>query len=100
MGCCAFSQRSGFGVKQLVLLSLRWCPAALQLLCLLLFAGASPLIRAQIPQIVSQPESLSVLSGDTAAFSVEVSGAEPLSYRWLQNGTNYPGGASRDLTIT
>jgi pectate lyase len=37
------------------------------------------------PAIVSQPRSQTVLPGETATFSVEAGGSEPLSYQWYYN---------------
>jgi predicted esterase len=51
--------------------------------------NASPpaqIIIAFKPVIVSQPQSLTVLEGQEASFSVAVSGTPPLSYRWRRNG--------------
>jgi uncharacterized repeat protein (TIGR01451 family) len=52
------------------------------------------------PVIVLEPESQSVVSGSTVSFEVAATGAAPLSYRWRQNGTNFPGGTNAILTIT
>ncbi len=46
------------------------------------------------PQITSEPASQSVFVGDTVRFSVVVVGAAPLSYQWLQNGTNLLNGGN------
>lgn len=40
------------------------------------------------PSFISQPTNLTVLSGQNAAFSATAIGYQPLSYQWLQNGTN------------
>jgi len=42
--------------------------------------------------ITAQPASQSVITGDTAMFSVTVSGAGPFNYQWQCNGTNLPSG--------
>jgi hypothetical protein len=39
------------------------------------------------PVITTQPASVTVNVGDTATFTVVASGAGPLSYQWLKNGT-------------
>ncbi len=40
------------------------------------------------PVITSQPTNLTVLSHNSASFSVAASGTAPLSYRWRKNGVN------------
>ncbi len=52
-----------------------------------------------LPLIVAQPGSVVALQGDPVSFSVSVNGATPFSYRWLQNGTNVPGGNGRILSF-
>ncbi len=49
------------------------------------------------PIIVSQPANQSVNSGQSAAFSVNASGAAPLNYQWLFDGTNALAGATNDV---
>ncbi len=39
------------------------------------------------PQISTQPQSLTVIAGKTATFSVGVVGAQPFSYQWYQGST-------------
>jgi glucose/arabinose dehydrogenase len=43
------------------------------------------------PQITLQPENQIVKAGEQADFAVNASGALPLSYQWLRNGTPEPG---------
>jgi hypothetical protein len=43
------------------------------------------------PIITAQPQSLTVIGGNSATFSVTVNGAAPLSYQWRFNGTNLSG---------
>src|SRR5439155_6275873 len=43
-------------------------------------------------QIVQQPESLAVYTGGTVSFDVVATGALPISYAWLRNGTNLTDG--------
>jgi hypothetical protein len=58
------------------------------------------------PQITAQPSAQLITPGVTAAFSVAATGAPPLSYQWLQNGTplndgvQISGSATPHLTIT
>jgi uncharacterized repeat protein (TIGR01451 family) len=88
-------------VKKFEPRSSRWCCDALRSLLLGIILVASGLSApGQAPEIVTQPQSLSVLSGDTAAFTVDVTGESPLSFRWQQNGTNFVGGTNQNLTIT
>jgi len=53
---------------------------------------------AVAPAITSQPLSESVLTGQTATFSVTASGTAPLSYQWSQNGTAITGATSSSYT--
>ncbi len=46
------------------------------------------------PSIPSQPQSLALLAGRTARFSVTASGDPPLSYRWRRNGANLSDGGN------
>ena len=43
------------------------------------------------PSIAAQPESLTVVQGNTATFMVGAAGTGPLSYQWKHAGTNLPG---------
>ena len=58
------------------------------------------------PTIASQPQSQSVLQGATAMFSVQATGSEPLSYRWMRDGlalnddSRITGSASSSLQIS
>lgn len=45
-----------------------------------------------VPRITSQPESTAGAPGGSVAFSVEVIGTEPLTYRWRFNGVNLTDG--------
>jgi uncharacterized repeat protein (TIGR03803 family) len=57
-------------------------------------------------QITRQPQSQQAFAGDTAVFSVATFGSLPVSYQWLQNGTNLSDGGnlsgsnSRALSLT
>ena len=42
------------------------------------------------PSVTKHPVNQTVVVGDTATFSVEATGAEPLSYQWQKNGVNIP----------
>jgi hypothetical protein len=40
------------------------------------------------PVVVAQPQNLSIREGDTARFTVSVTGTTPFGFEWLMNGTN------------
>ena len=40
-----------------------------------------------MPVVVAQPQSTSVLEGQSATFVVSAAGADPISYQWRRNGT-------------
>jgi hypothetical protein len=48
--------------------------------------------------ISTPPVSQSVTEGQPASFSVQASGAAPLSYQWRKNGVNLSGAATSDYT--
>ncbi len=50
------------------------------------------------PLISAQPVSQSVLSGQTATFSVTANGTAPLSYQWTRNGTAMSSATSSSYT--
>ncbi|HWF88465.1 MAG TPA: PQQ-dependent sugar dehydrogenase, partial [Pyrinomonadaceae bacterium] len=56
----------------------------------------------QSPVITQQPANAIVAAGQPVSFSVQASGAAPLSYRWQRNGVNLdgPGTDTPTLTIT
>jgi len=54
---------------------------------------------ADPPQITLQPVSQSVTSGSTVVLSISAAGTPPLSYQWLDNGTNVPNAISNNLTL-
>jgi hypothetical protein len=49
--------------------------------------------------ITSQPQSVAVLPGASAAFSVGATGSGALAYQWQCNGTNIPGATASTLPI-
>jgi glucose/arabinose dehydrogenase len=53
---------------------------------------------SQPPQIVSQPASKTVGTGQTATFSVSASGTPPLSYQWQRNNVDIAGATSSSYT--
>jgi hypothetical protein len=52
------------------------------------------------PVITAQPQSQTIGGGLSATFTVEATGAGPLSYQWRRNGIALPGATSVSLTIT
>ena len=51
------------------------------------------------PAITTQPQSQSVLAGQTATFSVAATGTPPLNYQWLFSGTNIAGATTNPFTL-
>jgi len=62
----------------------------LQLWAAVLLGSFLSVAHAQSPVIVTQPGNLAMVAGDTASFSVAVSGIGPFTYQWQCNGTNLP----------
>jgi hypothetical protein len=52
-----------------------------------------------LPSITSQPASQTVDVGMAASFSVSATGAGTLTYQWILNGTNIPGGTASTYSI-
>jgi exopolysaccharide biosynthesis protein len=52
------------------------------------------------PVILAQPQSQTVLAGQSVTFSVSVSGTAPLSYTWRFNSNNLPGASAATYTLT
>ncbi|MDB6111259.1 MAG: Immunoglobulin I-set domain protein [Pedosphaera sp.] len=52
------------------------------------------------PYILLHPENQTATAGGNAMFAVTATGAPPLSYQWLVNGTNLPGATNASLTLT
>jgi len=50
------------------------------------------------PSITRQPTSQTVTDGQSATFSVTVSGTAPLSYQWTKGGNDIPGATSASYT--
>lgn len=53
---------------------------------------------ATMPSITSQPASRTVTAGQTASFSVSVSGTAPFTYQWTKNGAAISGATSSTYT--
>ncbi len=73
-----------------------------KLLCacsiLVAVVNTSPLAMGS-PFITSQPESLTVLAGQTAAFAVTATGTLPLNYQWRFNGFAVSNGSNSNYAI-
>ncbi len=54
-------------------------------------------VVGSIPSIVEHPPSLTIHTGETAEFSIEARGSEPLSYQWQFNNQNLSGSTGRSL---
>ncbi len=52
-----------------------------------------------LPVITSQPASGTNAAGATATFTVNATGADPLNYQWLKNGTPLSAATSATLTL-
>jgi hypothetical protein len=52
------------------------------------------------PRFVANPESSTVILGDTARMSVVGSGTPPLSYAWFFDGTAMPGATNASLVLS
>lgn len=57
-----------------------------------------PSSAATMPAISSQPSSMTVTTGQTAAFSVTATGTAPLSYQWRRGGAAISGATSSAYT--
>lgn len=63
-------------------------------------SSAAILLVSNVPPfIVTQPATLSVYAGETAAFSVEADGTAPLAYQWRFNGGNISGAVDADYSF-
>ena len=51
------------------------------------------------PLISGEPQSLAVMEGGVAAFSVAAGGSQPLSYQWLRDGGAIAGATTSELTM-
>jgi hypothetical protein len=52
------------------------------------------------PQITSEPQSQTVIVGDTVTLTVGANGTAPLKYQWWFNGVKIPTGTGSSLTLT
>lgn len=51
------------------------------------------------PLITGHPQSVLVAAGETAVFSTEAFGGQPISYQWFRDGTEIPGADSSVLIL-
>src|SRR6185436_1802208 len=51
------------------------------------------------PAIVGQPESISVVEGGAATFTVTATGSAPLQYQWRFQGVDVPGATQSSLAL-
>lgn len=57
------------------------------------------LVAMTEPLIVTQPASVTNMAGADVTFSVAVTGTEPFSYQWQQDGTNISGANNATLVV-
>jgi hypothetical protein len=55
-------------------------------------------MSATAPTISTQPGNVSVVSGNTATFTISAGGMAPLSYQWQKNGTAVSGATAMNYT--
>jgi len=61
-------------------------------------AAVGRAVLAAAPVIVSAPQSLSIVEGQTATLAVSAVGAATLTYQWKRNGTDIPGATASSYT--
>ena len=54
-------------------------------------SAATVTVTPAAPVIVSGPQSITIVEGQTATFAVTATGAAPLTYQWKRNGVDIPG---------
>ncbi len=59
-----------------------------------------PVVEAEPPEIIRQPRSITVYSGESAQFYVEAKADAPVSYQWFHQGVLIPGQNSSELLIS
>ena len=64
----------------------------------LIVGSATPPPSVVAPTITLQPVSQTVAPGNTATFSVQVTGTAPLTYQWSKNGAVIPAATSASYT--
>jgi hypothetical protein len=58
------------------------------------------LIVQSAPFVITQPQSITVISNQSASFSVTAGGTAPLTYQWQFNGANIAGATNDSLLLT
>jgi hypothetical protein len=61
-------------------------------------ANAQLTVNVPPPSIVTQPANQSIVSGQTATFTVVANGTGPLAYQWQKNGTPIAAATAASLT--
>ncbi|MFP4259726.1 MAG: immunoglobulin domain-containing protein [Opitutales bacterium] len=59
----------------------------------------APPAPVEPPTITTQPMPLEVTEGDNAAFLVEASGEEPITYQWIKDGSDLDGATDTLLSL-
>jgi hypothetical protein len=72
--------------------------AFLTLATLAACGGGSGMSSGATAPIVGQPDNVSVVSGNTATFTVGTGGTPPLTYQWQKNGTAIMGAIAASYT--
>ncbi len=62
-------------------------------------SNAALLLTNAPPAITMPPQGQTVLTGQTATFSVAATGTPPLNYQWLFNGTNISGATTNPFSL-
>ena len=62
-------------------------------------SSVATLATAVVPSITQQPTNQSIVLGNTAVFSVVVSGTGPLSYQWCSNSVSIVNATNATLTL-
>jgi carboxypeptidase D len=56
-------------------------------------------VKVSVPTIVSQPQALTVIEGDSGAITAEAVGTTPLSYQWMHDGVFITGATKPAITF-
>ena len=63
-------------------------------------SGEAVLTVSQPLEITGQPQSQTIVEGESTTLTVEVSGSEPVSYQWFYNGTVLAGETGAALSLS